>query len=68
VRQFSIEFLFHLSRGGEALMGFDTIICNGSVVTATDTYVADVAITDARSQRSARTFLDRTPRRYWTLR
>src|SRR5208337_1714929 len=29
-------------------MGFDTIIGNGSVVTATDTYVADVAITDGR--------------------
>src|SRR6266852_667167 len=27
-------------------MGFDTIIGNGSVVTATDTYVADVAISD----------------------
>src|SRR3977135_2179943 len=25
-------------------MGFDTIIGNGSVVTATDTYVADIAI------------------------
>src|SRR5271156_6108304 len=25
-------------------MAFDTLICNGSVVTATDTYVADVAI------------------------
>ncbi|MGA7169550.1 MAG: amidohydrolase family protein, partial [Candidatus Sulfotelmatobacter sp.] len=29
-------------------MGFDTIIGNGSVVTATDTYVADVAITDGK--------------------
>src|SRR5947209_4482603 len=29
-------------------MGFDTIIGNGSVVTATDTYVADVAISDGR--------------------
>src|SRR5260370_39007377 len=29
-------------------MGFDTIIGNGSVVTATDTYVADVAIMDGR--------------------
>src|SRR6202140_5204233 len=29
-------------------MGFDTIISNGSVVTATDTYVADVAITDGK--------------------
>src|SRR5580658_4371239 len=28
------------------LMGFDTIVVNGSVVTATDTYVADVAIAD----------------------
>src|SRR5580692_9113449 len=29
-------------------MGFDTIIGNASVVTATDTYVADVAITDGK--------------------
>ncbi len=29
-------------------MGFDTIITNGRVVTATDTYTADVAITDGR--------------------
>src|SRR5437588_11964856 len=29
-------------------MGFDTIIGNGSIVTATDTYVADVAISDGR--------------------
>src|SRR5450755_3156143 len=29
-------------------MGFDTIIAGGSVVTATDTYVADVAITDGK--------------------
>src|SRR6202007_2337841 len=29
-------------------MGFDTIIANGSVVTATDTYVADVAINDGK--------------------
>src|SRR6202050_1770809 len=29
-------------------MGFDTIIANGSVVTATDTYVADIAITDGK--------------------
>lgn len=29
-------------------MGFDTIITNGRVVTATDTYAADVAITDGR--------------------
>lgn len=29
-------------------MGFDTIILNGSVVTATDTYQADVAIEDGR--------------------
>ena len=29
-------------------MGFDTIIGGGSVVTATDTYVADVAITDGK--------------------
>src|SRR5436853_7397275 len=29
-------------------MGFDTLIVNGTVVTATDTYVADVAITDGK--------------------
>jgi dihydropyrimidinase len=29
-------------------MGFDTIIKNGSVVTATDTYLADVAITNGK--------------------
>ena len=29
-------------------MGFDTIIKNGSVVTATDTYVADIAIADGK--------------------
>ena len=29
-------------------MGFDTIITNGTVVTATDTYRADVAIEDGR--------------------
>src|SRR6202021_2360959 len=29
-------------------MGFDTIISGGSVVTATDTYVADVAIEDGK--------------------
>src|SRR3954468_11069591 len=29
-------------------MSFDTIIRNGSVVTATDTYVADVAISDGK--------------------
>ncbi|MGB0013477.1 MAG: amidohydrolase family protein, partial [Candidatus Sulfotelmatobacter sp.] len=47
-------------------MGFDTIIGNGSVVTATDTYVADVAITDGKisaigkdlPRENARTVLD----------
>ena len=29
-------------------MAFDTIIGNGTVVTATDTYVADVAIADGK--------------------
>src|SRR5262249_2292598 len=29
-------------------MGFDAIITNGRVVTATDTYTADIAITDGR--------------------
>ena len=29
-------------------MGFDTIITNGSVVTATDTYLADVAIANGK--------------------
>jgi dihydropyrimidinase len=32
----------------ENAMGFDTIIKNGSVVTATDTYTADVAILDGK--------------------
>ena len=32
----------------EDSMGFDTIIKNGSVVTATDTYTADVAITNGK--------------------
>jgi dihydropyrimidinase len=32
----------------EDLMGFDTIIRNGSVVTATDTYIADVAIENGK--------------------
>src|SRR5438270_11788280 len=32
----------------EDLMGFDTIIRNGSVVTATDTYTADIAITNGK--------------------
>jgi len=49
-------------------MGFDTIICNGSVVTATDTYVADVANHgwQGRSDRQGPSS-NRTPRRYWTL-
>ena len=29
-------------------MGFDTVITNGTVVTATDTYQADVAIENGR--------------------
>ncbi|MGB2604900.1 MAG: dihydropyrimidinase, partial [Candidatus Sulfotelmatobacter sp.] len=29
-------------------MAFDTLICNGSVVTAADTYIADVAIADGK--------------------
>jgi predicted amidohydrolase len=29
-------------------MGFDTIIKNGSVVTATDTYLADVALANGK--------------------
>src|SRR5579864_1067049 len=32
----------------EDVMGFDTIIRNGSVVTATDTYTADVAISNGK--------------------
>ena len=32
----------------EALMSFDTIIRNGSVVTATDTYPADIAIANGK--------------------
>ena len=29
-------------------MGFDTLIVNGTVVTASDTYAADVAVTDGK--------------------
>src|ERR1700691_482062 len=35
-------------RAAEDSMGFDTIIRNGSVVTATDTYQADVAIANGK--------------------
>jgi dihydropyrimidinase len=48
VSQFSIEFLLSPGWGGGMEMGFDTIIANGRVVTASDTYAADVAITDGR--------------------
>ena len=41
-------------------MAFDTIIKNGTVVTATDTYIADVAITNGRSPPSAPTSPHRT--------
>src|ERR1700758_1432710 len=34
--------------GGGTGMGFDTIIANGRVVTATDTYTADIAISNGR--------------------
>src|SRR5246500_4784083 len=34
--------------GGGTGMGFDTIIANGRVVTASDTYTADIAIRDGR--------------------
>ena len=46
--QFSIEFLLSRGQGRRRQMGFDTIIANGHVVTATDTYAADVAITDGK--------------------
>src|ERR1035441_981899 len=52
VRQCSIEFFSHSGqrrrRTAEGTMGFDTIIKNGSVVTATDTYTADVAIANGK--------------------
>ena len=48
-------------------MGFDTIITNGRVVTATDTYTSDVAITEERFRRSARACRARTPARLSTL-
>src|SRR5215469_1962097 len=33
---------------GTGLMGFDTVIVNGRIVTATDTYLGDVAIQDGK--------------------
>src|SRR5712692_5122404 len=48
VSQFSIEFLLSKGQGRRRQMGFDTIIANGRVVTATDTYAAGVAITDGK--------------------
>src|SRR5580698_3718392 len=50
-RQCSIQFPSHLRRGAklaEDSMGFDTIIRHGSVVTATDTYAADIAIVNGK--------------------
>ena len=51
-RQCSIEVLSRIARRRsqptEDSMGFDTIIKNGSVVTATDTYTADVAIANGK--------------------
>src|SRR4029077_7951883 len=46
VSQFSIKCL--LCSLEETGMGFDTIIANGRVVTATDTYASDVAITGGK--------------------
>ena len=47
-------------------MAFDTIIGNGSVVTATDTYVADLAIADGKIAAIAKVFLERMLRGCWT--
>src|SRR5712692_7875818 len=54
VSQFSIEFLLSRGQGRRRQMGFDTIIANGRVVTATDTYAADVAITDGKIAATGR--------------
>ena len=44
-------------------MGFDTIIRNGSVVTATDTYMADVAIANGKITAIGTDLLHRVPGR-----
>ena len=44
-------------------MSFETIIKNGSVVTATDTYRADIAITNGKVAAIAQTCRSRTLRR-----
>src|SRR6478752_105128 len=36
--------LLHCGKQQETRMGFDTLIVNGTVITATDTYLADVAV------------------------
>src|SRR6476659_6425095 len=40
--------LLHCGKQQETRMGFDTLIVNGTVVTATDTYLADVAVTGGK--------------------
>jgi dihydropyrimidinase len=40
--------LFHCGKQQETGMSFDTLIVNGTVVTATDSYLADVAITGGK--------------------
>src|SRR5438105_4418658 len=44
----NFQFLISNFRSWGNTMGFDTLITNGTVVTATDTYVADIAITDGK--------------------
>jgi dihydropyrimidinase len=44
----SIQFRFQISSGELFFMAFDTIIANGIVVTATDTYPADIGISGGK--------------------
>ena len=45
-------------------MGFDMLVVNGRVVTATDTYSSDIAINDGKIEAIGRIFPARTPRRF----
>src|SRR5215468_8822354 len=40
--------LARAAKRGTGLMGFDTVIVNGRIATATDTYLGDVAIQDGK--------------------
>ena len=46
--------LFLIVGADEDSMAFDTIIKNGSVVTATDTYTADIAIANGKITATCR--------------